>query len=320
VRTCLSLSGPHMSAHRLTDAVVGLGAACRVRRSLAAGQRLAGAALAIAGLALLASCGDQHRDGLTAPPWRVLEDASPSTASLTIAWSPSGSYDFGAVEVGLRGSQTFTLTNTQGPRTGQLSVSLTGSANFSITSDACTGTALGKGKSCDVTVQYAPSVVGETATATLTASGRKPGAATITLSGNGVLVVATFISGTLTTQVAAGAFATVSSDLTAPLGVVGSGSSLDLACDPLTTDLTGKIAVVGRGTCSFSTKIRNAQNAGATAVIVVNNTSGLRGMDQDGTPNQPTVPAYMALQSEGVALIVNNGRDGTIGAALTTIP
>ena len=35
------------------------------------------------------------------------------------------------------------------------------------------------------------------------------------------------------------------------------------------TDLTGKIALISRGICSFSTKIRNAQNAGAVAVLVV---------------------------------------------------
>lgn len=105
-----------------------------------------------------------------------------------IAWSPAtnGTYDYGAVAPGQTASQTFTLTNSGGSATGMLSVSLFGSSAFSITSNACTGTALGKGKSCAVTVQYAPTTAGQSDTATLTASGKKPSAsASITLTGSG---------------------------------------------------------------------------------------------------------------------------------------
>ena len=35
-------------------------------------------------------------------------------------------------------------------------------------------------------------------------------------------------------------------------------------------DLTGKIALLGRGDCDFTVKMRNAQNAGAVGVIMVN--------------------------------------------------
>jgi len=43
------------------------------------------------------------------------------------------------------------------------------------------------------------------------------------------------------------------------------------ACNTVMNDLSGKIAVIKRGTCYFSTKIRNAQSAGALAVIILNN-------------------------------------------------
>lgn len=45
-----------------------------------------------------------------------------------------------------------------------------------------------------------------------------------------------------------------------------------LACGPLTNgnELAGKIAFIRRGTCSFSLKTYNAQQAGAIAVIIVN--------------------------------------------------
>jgi len=117
---------------------------------------------------------------------------------------------------------------------------------------------------------------------------------------------------------AAGDFATVAADLTAPLGVVTSGSTLDTACSALSgVNLTGKIALVARGTCSFSTKIRYAQDAGAVAVLVANNVAGDPvAMAQDGTPSQPTVPAYMVSEADGNALKAADGASATIGLAM----
>jgi minor extracellular serine protease Vpr len=119
-----------------------------------------------------------------------------------------------------------------------------------------------------------------------------------------------------------GDFATVSTDLTAPLGVVASAPTvggLSIACTPLPANsLTGQIALVSRGTCSFSTKIRNAQTAGAVATLVANNVFGDPvAMGQDGTPNQPTIPAYMVSQVDGQALKLLSGQSTTIGAALS---
>jgi minor extracellular serine protease Vpr len=127
--------------------------------------------------------------------------------------------------------------------------------------------------------------------------------------------------GASTYGAAAGDFATVSSDLTAPLGVVLGGTSatgtLNTACSALAAgSLTGKIALISRGTCTFSAKISNAQNAGALAVLVVNNVAGdPTAMAQDGTPNQPTVPAYMLSLADRSALIAAAGQTATIGAA-----
>lgn len=117
---------------------------------------------------------------------------------------------------------------------------------------------------------------------------------------------------------ATGDFALVSADLTAPLGVTSDGvGGLSLACSALPS-LTGKIALVSRGTCSFSMKISNAQNAGAVAVLVANNVFGdPTAMGQDGTPNQPTIPAYMVSRADGGALAGADGAATTIGATLT---
>ncbi|AFZ66834.1 S8 family serine peptidase [Deinococcus peraridilitoris] len=76
-----------------------------------------------------------------------------------------------------------------------------------------------------------------------------------------------------------------------------------LACTAIEGNVAGKIAIVGRGSCAFSTKIRNAQAAGAVGVLVVNNQPGdPSAMGTDGTANQPTIPALMVAQSDGDTL------------------
>ena len=90
-------------------------------------------------------------------------------------------------------------------------------------------------------------------------------------------------------------------------GVSPAVSGVSEACGPITpTSGAGSksIAVVARGTCSFSTKVRNAQAAGYAAVIVVNRVDGAPSvMGQDGSPGQPTIPAVMVgLGSADVVL------------------
>lgn len=117
---------------------------------------------------------------------------------------------------------------------------------------------------------------------------------------------------------AAGDFETVTADLTAPLGVVGGGTAatggLNTACAALPAgSLTGKIALVSRGTCTFSEKIRSAQNAGAVATLVVNNVAGdPTAMGRGGIPNEPTIPAYMVALSTRGALMADDGKATTI--------
>ncbi len=120
-----------------------------------------------------------------------------------------------------------------------------------------------------------------------------------------------------TFRLAAGDFKTVSADLTAPLGVVMAGGDLSIACTALPAgSLTGKIALVSRGTCSFSQKILDAQQAGAVAAIVVNNVAGdPSAMGLGGLPTEPTIPAYMASMDDRAALVGDDGQSATIGAA-----
>ena len=76
------------------------------------------------------------------------------------------------------------------------------------------------------------------------------------------------------------------------------------ACTPLPAGThAGKIVVIDRGTCTFSTKIRNARDAGASGALVVNNAAGdPAAMGQDGTADQPATPAVMLARSDRGAI------------------
>lgn len=74
-------------------------------------------------------------------------------------------------------------------------------------------------------------------------------------------------------------------------------------CTSITNNVAGEIALIARGSCTFSTKIRNAQNAGASGVLVYNNVAGdPTAMGSDGSPNQPIIPAVMISKNNGLTL------------------
>lgn len=82
-------------------------------------------------------------------------------------------------------------------------------------------------------------------------------------------------------------------------------------CQAITnaSDVRRKIAIIDRGTCTFTTKVRNAQDAGAVGVLVVNNSAGdPTAMGHDGTSPFPTIPAAMVSKNDGAAL----GASGTV--------
>jgi len=75
-----------------------------------------------------------------------------------------------------------------------------------------------------------------------------------------------------------------------------------LACTPIAgTPLTGKIALVQRGVCTFATKINNAQAAGAVAVIVYQR-DDVAGPPIPMATDGVNIPAVMISRDEGYAL------------------
>lgn len=77
-------------------------------------------------------------------------------------------------------------------------------------------------------------------------------------------------------------------------------------CEPIVNDLTGKIALIDRGLCTFVIKAKAAQDAGAIAVLIANNVaSGLPGMG--GTDPTITIPALGISQADGNTIKANLG-------------
>src|SRR5437879_2975082 len=89
------------------------------------------------------------------------------------------------------------------------------------------------------------------------------------------------------------------------------------ACAAVTgTPFSGSIVVLDRGTCTFSTKMRNAQGAGAVGVVVVNHGGGdPTAMGQDGTPNQPTISGVMVGLGDRTAIRADAGQKATVNGA-----
>jgi hypothetical protein len=90
------------------------------------------------------------------------------------------------------------------------------------------------------------------------------------------------------------------SDLVLYLDSTGGGS--DACVTPSNrAAMNGKIVILRRGNCLFTTKVLSAQDSGAIAVIVVNNASGTIAMF--GADAKITIPAISVTQSVGEMII-----------------
>src|SRR5205807_10545997 len=76
-------------------------------------------------------------------------------------------------------------------------------------------------------------------------------------------------------------------------------------CSALTNGsaVSGKIALIDRGSCTFISKTRNAQNAGAVGVIIVDNVSNTTPPGMGGGPdNTITIPAVSITMANGATI------------------
>ena len=95
-----------------------------------------------------------------------------------------------------------------------------------------------------------------------------------------------------------------------------------------TAAVSGKVAMISRGVCGFAVKAKNAQNAGAIGVIIVNNAAGAA-PGLGGTDPSVTIPTISVSQADGATLTAAvaaavpygpRGKPGLVTASLTGDP
>jgi len=97
-----------------------------------------------------------------------------------------------------------------------------------------------------------------------------------------------------------------------------------LACTPLTNAaaVAGKIALVSRGTCTFAVKVKNAQNAGAIAVLVQDNVAGSPPAGLGGADPTITIPSARITLADGTTIrtaLASSTVTATLGVDLSVL-
>ena len=99
----------------------------------------------------------------------------------------------------------------------------------------------------------------------------------------------------------------------------GSDPDPNDGCEPVTNsgDLAGKIALIRRGVCEFGFKALVAQNAGAIAVVVINNVEGAPIVMAGGDfGDQVTIPVLMVSDVTGAAIVAELDAGNTVNSTL----
>ena len=95
-------------------------------------------------------------------------------------------------------------------------------------------------------------------------------------------------------------------------------------CTSILNDVSGKIAFINRGTCSFAIKVKNAQDAGAIGVVIGDNVASATPADLGGSGNR-AFDSQITIRAGRVTLavadILRNGlASGTVNVTMGTDP
>jgi extracellular elastinolytic metalloproteinase len=98
------------------------------------------------------------------------------------------------------------------------------------------------------------------------------------------------------------------------------GTHLACSANPVSNgaSLTGKIALIDRGECFFIEKVKNVQNLGAVAALIVNNVSG-DPVPMGDTDNSIVIPAFMIRLADG-AVLKEALLNGPVNITLAAVP
>lgn len=103
----------------------------------------------------------------------------------------------------------------------------------------------------------------------------------------------------------------ITSTITANIVLVDDGTGAPTeGCNALVngSQISGNIALIRRANCNFTVKVKNAQNAGAVAVIMMNNVDG-EPIPMGGADGTITIPSVMISKADGdlIETAVNSG-------------
>jgi hypothetical protein len=120
-------------------------------------------------------------------------------------------------------------------------------------------------------------------------------------------------------------------NLGALANIVDQAGQTGPGCEPFgaanTAAVKGKVAIISRGVCPFAVKVKNAQNAGAVGVVLVNNVAGA--IAPGGADPTVTIPSIGVSLEDGTRLKAavekakpygTRSTPGTVTATLTTDP
>jgi hypothetical protein len=106
------------------------------------------------------------------------------------------------------------------------------------------------------------------------------------------------------------------------LATDGVGTTTD-ACEALTNGpaIAGNIALVDRGTCTFVIKVKNAQDAGAIAVLIADNVAGSPPPGPGGSDATIVIPSARITLADGntIKAQLPAGVNATLGMDLTVL-
>ena len=129
-------------------------------------------------------------------------------------------------------------------------------------------------------------------------------------NGGGVFTAATPVAIVGDYQVTTASFGPLSFDVQGTLVQAldpsdAAGALTTDGCSPLTNAaaVSGKIAVIDRGNCGFVVKVKNAQDAGAIAVLILNSSVGaFGGMSSSNTSIITSIPVLMVSFTTGQSI------------------
>ena len=89
-------------------------------------------------------------------------------------------------------------------------------------------------------------------------------------------------------------------------------------CTPLVNSVAGKIVLLDRGVCTFVVKVKNAQNAGAIAVLIADNVAGSPPTGLGGSDATITIQSGRITLADGNTVKANLGTGVNVTLALDT--